>query len=63
MSTNPQITQIARTHLGIATLEARNNDNLDFYDLSVSNIRNALESAYEAGKQSVLPEKQRIPSK
>jgi hypothetical protein len=63
MSTNPQITQIARTHLGIATLETRNNDNLDFYDLSVGNIRNALQSAYEAGKQAASPENQRIPSK
>jgi hypothetical protein len=63
MSTNPQITQIARTRLGIATLETRNNDNLDFYDLSVGNIRNALESAFEAGKQAALSEKQRILSK
>lgn len=63
MHTNPQITQIAQTRLGIATLETRNNDHLDFYDLSVGNIRSALESAYEAGKQAALQEKQRIPSK
>jgi hypothetical protein len=63
MSTNPQIIHIARTRLGIATLETRNNDNLDFYDLSVSNIRNALESTFEAGKQAATSENPQISSK
>ena len=43
--------EIARTHFpSIETLETRNSDGLDFHDVAVWAIRNALEAAYEAGR-------------
>jgi len=44
-----QIEQIATTMLNLQTLEYRNRDHLDFYELSVGQIRAALEAAYLAG--------------
>ena len=42
---------IARTHFpNIETLETRNSDCLDFHDVAVWAIRNALEAAYAAGQ-------------
>ena len=43
---------IARKILGITTLESRNSDSLDFYDLSVGSLERALLAAYEAGRKS-----------
>ncbi len=40
---------IARRHLKIATLETRNADALDFHELAVWNIREALIAAFESG--------------
>ena len=40
---------IARKHLGLTTLEARNSDSLDFHDLAVWSIEAALKAAYDAG--------------
>jgi len=37
--------------LDIETLEIRNRDHLDFYDLSVWKIKEALEKAYKAGEE------------
>jgi hypothetical protein len=42
-------TGIAREHLGIETLETRNLDSLDFHDVSVAGVRDALRAAYQAG--------------
>lgn len=41
---------IARTELGIDTLATRNSDRLDFHDVAVWSIREALSTAYDAGK-------------
>lgn len=41
---------IAMETLGLATLKRRNSDRLDFHDLAVWTIREALEAAYQAGK-------------
>ena len=49
------ISRIAREALGLPTLETRRMDSLDFHDLAVWNIREALERAYEVGRQSVPP--------
>lgn len=46
-----QITEIARKVLGLETLEPRGSDRLDFHELSVWQIRKALEAAYRAGWQ------------
>lgn len=43
---------IARKVLGITTLDSRNSDSLDFYDLSVGSLERALLAAYEAGRKS-----------
>ena len=43
------ISEIATRILGLETLEARNRDSLDFHDLSVWSIKEALEAAFEAG--------------
>lgn len=46
------INEIARTALGIETLETRKSDSLDFHDMAVWCIKDALERAYEAGRQA-----------
>ena len=43
------LTQIASQHLGIDTLETRNSDSLDFHDVAVWTLREALQAAYVAG--------------
>ncbi len=43
---------IAKNFLGIDPLQTRNLDSLDFYELSVWNIKAALEAAYKAGKEA-----------
>ena len=45
------LTQIAKQHLGIETLEACNSDSLDFHDVAVWSLHDALRAAYEAGAQ------------
>lgn len=55
MNTTDTITRIAREALGIETLETRGRDALDFHDLSVAGLKNALERAYEAGRRAAPP--------
>ena len=43
------LTQIAREHLSIETLETRRSDSLDFHDVAVWCVRDALEAAFNAG--------------
>jgi hypothetical protein len=45
-----KLEKIAQEKLGIDTLEQRWSDSLDFYDLSVWQVKEALLAAYEAGK-------------
>jgi hypothetical protein len=49
MTISPKLQSIARRHLHLVTLEPRNSDSLDFHDLSVWQLRRALEAAYKAG--------------
>lgn len=46
-------TEIAREHLGIETLETRNSDSLDFHNVSVWGVKDALQAAYEAGVRAM----------
>jgi hypothetical protein len=46
------IDRIAREILGLETLERRNRDSLDFHDLAVWQIEDALKAAYLAGARS-----------
>ena len=41
--------QIAQHHLRVTTLETRNSESLDYYELSVWNLKAALEAAYQIG--------------
>jgi hypothetical protein len=44
-----EILAIAEKLLGLKTLEPRHSDDLDFYNHSVWQVREALEAAYDAG--------------
>ena len=53
MTTEPAadpLTEIARRHLGLQTLAARNSDSLDFHEVAVWSLRAALEAAFELGR-------------
>lgn len=43
------LTRIARTRLHVETLETRCSDRLDFHNVAVWSLRDALEAAYNAG--------------
>jgi len=49
-----KLLQIAEAVLSLETLESRNSDRLDFHDVSVWAIEEALREAYIAGQQSVV---------
>jgi DNA relaxase NicK len=50
---NKQIEKIAKEVLNIETLEERKSDSLDFYEISVWGLKEALERAYQEGVKSV----------
>ena len=51
-SADARLAEIARTTLGLETLDTRRSDSLDFHDLAVWQIKQALHAAYEAGRAS-----------
>jgi len=51
-----KIAEIAKNVLGIHTLKTRNSDKLDFKELAVWSIENALAQAYEAGREAMAKE-------
>lgn len=52
MKTAKKIYEISENVLGIETLKTRNSDSLDFHNLAVWQIKEALEAAYQAGRAS-----------
>ena len=53
VSTQDELLQaIAKQVLGFETLKTRNSDELDFRDVAVLRIREALEQAYAAGERA-----------
>jgi hypothetical protein len=44
-----ELNEIAQDVLDLETLETRNSDSLDFKELSVWDVKEALERAYQAG--------------
>jgi hypothetical protein len=44
-----QLDKIAAKYLGIETLQTRNSDRLDFHNISVASLQDALQQAYKAG--------------
>jgi hypothetical protein len=57
-----QLSTIAREALGLETLETRSSDSLDFHDLAVWCVKDALERAYEAGRQAARPTRAICPA-
>lgn len=51
-NTDRTLTEIARDHFQLETLETRNSDSLDFHDVAVWSIKDALKEAYELGLKS-----------
>ena len=51
-----EVLEIAQKHLELETLETRNSDRLDFHNLSVWQIKEALEEAYSAGARNARRE-------
>lgn len=49
-----KIEEIAERFLKVETLDTRNRDRLDFYNIPVWQIKAALEAAYNAGKDSIV---------
>lgn len=49
---NTILTLIAQKNLGIETLETRKSDRLDFHDVAVWCLRDALEAAFKAGVEA-----------
>lgn len=49
MTTDDLFARIAQTHLSIEALETRNRDSLDFHEVGVWCVRDALQAAYDAG--------------
>ncbi len=52
-NTNDLLESIASEYLDIETLAERKSDALDFHEISVWNLRKALQAAYEAGQQTL----------
>ncbi len=52
MTDDHALEQIAREVLFVETLETRNSDGLDFHDVAVWQIKEALKRAFEAGQQA-----------
>ena len=48
---NVLLEKIAKKYFEVETLETRNSDSLDFYDVSVWSIRSALNDAFIAGME------------
>ena len=47
-----ELAKIAKDILSVETLETRNRDSLDFHDISVWTIKEALELAYKLGEEN-----------
>jgi hypothetical protein len=59
---NALFARIARVTLGIETLTPQSSDRLDFHEVSVLELRDALEAAYRAGIEQGRKDKKRNAS-
>ena len=55
--TDTIINNIAHEFMAIDSLDTQNSDDLDFHDLAVRQIKDALQAAFDAGKKSVVQAK------
>ena len=53
MTTHDTFTKIASERLGIETLEVRGRDALDFQEVGVASLKDALDAAYRAGQNDL----------
>jgi len=53
-----ELERIARHHLGVDTLEERRSDALDFWEVSVWGLRDALLAAYLLGAEEAVEAEQ-----
>jgi len=63
LSIEEKLEEIARKHLGITTLDERHMDDLDFHDVSIWSIKNALTAAYAVGYYQMKHENGIYPQK
>ena len=56
------LTQIAQQHLRIDTLDTRNSDSLDFHDVAVWCVRDALLAAFNAGVEQGVSKPEKLES-
>ena len=49
---NEELELIVHRYLRISTLETRNSDELDFHEVSIWSLKEALEAAYELGRRN-----------
>ncbi len=56
MEMDKVVEKIAKDYLNIETLETRKSDSLDFHDVAVWSVRQALQLAFLTGKQSAIDE-------
>ena len=49
---NEELELIAHRYLRISTLETQNSDELDFHEVSIWSLKEALEAAYELGRRN-----------
>ncbi|MFZ3017293.1 MAG: hypothetical protein WA056_02400 [Gallionella sp.] len=54
------LASIAQKHLRIETLEVQNSDRLDFHDVGVASLKEALHAAFDAGVAVGLMGKEEI---
>jgi hypothetical protein len=54
MAKNKAVQTIAEETLNLPTLKSRGRDSLDFHELSVWQIKKALEEAYDAGERASI---------
>jgi len=52
MKMDKELLKIAQTILDLETLEKRNSDSLDFHEIAVWRIKDALEIAYKKGQEN-----------
>lgn len=60
---NALLTTVAARHLGIETLDEQKSDSLDFHDVAVWSLRNALAAAYQAGAASGSAQRKNLAPK
>lgn len=57
---DPRLVNIAKKYLYVTDLTTRNSDSDDFYEVSVWGIRDALQAAYDLGKNAPLEEEEEM---